>query len=1036
MSTCSGGSVSDHEYQNFDPKNLPCLSRGLLENSKHTSTIAPLPPISSEISESAGAAKDSRHDVQSSEPDQSSDQEYENLEFAKRHSVSLVPKRSGNEASRKSSEGKTNKVDQETASEMGDQRSGRDDQGSGIKAAPQPFMKQLANTLSGSVPPVSPKPPKRGSGSAQISPAPAAPPTASGPLDSPQIRSPTTPKGKVPPPPMRHSSLSDEAMKSHDLGVREHLKEPPPGKRKATIKERALKLAQVIQGEAPEEEEESTLTEEQTESDTNSVEKSAPPPPPPPTCKKPQRSSLELQQTENVSTEQVEAGPQDKQRTKSLSSSATMVIGVHSLSLDSGTTTTPPAVVAAGAGDSGTHRPMLSQIKKKIAEKRGKVEPTMTSVNPRDVQTQGEVEVSPRHTSNLANIKRKLIGEKLQGSSESEPSPPATVPRPQRIRSHDGSLETLHDEVQTTKGLLPQSTTPSASPSLLPKPPAIPSLPPKPTKTAVATTSLKEPPRMEGGTHDNDGDSPPPPIPARTEAMLEQLPAPSPALIRSNNYLNVVLDNSAERSSEEKDGATQEEVVSGVKKRKRERKKTYPLVKLKRKSQIKDQVDITTDKKKKNVIVSLRKGSSKDEKGSSKDEREVSPKKTISGSPKRKKETSPEVQKPTEQRGIPKPRFMNMSIRPLPATPAQSTNDKKTSLDHTEDDYEDFSFDDFNVEYQNYPQLPLSAVSISKSDRLTQSLQVSSSETSVRRWKSIGPQDGRRNVNVGRPMLPLPDVPQEIPDYIDGYVNTNKELGPIRRQHGNQRPLPTRKLSDDPANYDYDYPDLRGAFFRTLPGRGVGRVGRRTTTPLVNQSETAALMRTVSNASSDYVPMAPGVMDDNYINWETTTHREPLVPPRDKPRPESEEQLSEDEMAKVYMNLPSPERLIPHPPRQRSLPQENLIPEAPPPVAAKPTKSSDKVPPTKSPKPRNKPRSATVAEVSKTMKLDPEQAWTSPPPHPKASSLSPDPEYENYDVTQSLPLVSALHSGRLGERSKSEDSSSITLPPRGIPRLN
>ena len=650
---------------------------------------------------------------------------------------------------------------------------------------------------------------------------------------------------------------------------------------------------------------------------------------------------------------------------------------------------------AAVSTDDKPSRPMLSLIKQRIAVKKES-----------ELVNSGSTP-SKNGPSNLSEIKQKISkrNHSLEATTTEAFERSFTMPRPARkdrnvVESWEPSRKPVSTSNSNSEGNRPSS--------------ASPKVPPKLKRGGV--NRVKAQPMNNDAECSSGAVSPPPPVPPRTEAMFQVRESPDDRTVnRRHAYLNVSLIETSEPSVVfNKDETVEKESMLNASKK----KSTLPRKKL----EIKEPADSDGRKKRyPHVILPGLFG-----KGNKGGHPSLNVKKQTSGEKK-----SPD-KKPFTQAAKTKP-SVDMSTRPLPPPPGLN-QDEDSAPEHTEQDYEDLNMDMMcNEDYQNYPQSTL--VQFSHGTKQDPSV-------GVMRLKTFSHHDRR---NIQRPKLSLPT--QESLDYIDGYVNTNP---------------PSRNTLDESDNLEYAYPDIHGTgLFRSPSARKeyfakLERMQSREPQQEEKSSESSEtlaqllglkinnkkaeemLSRTYSNTSCEYVPMASGVMDDSYINWESGTFSskdwEQDLPSRTQNRSSytpdmSTENTVSTEVEKnydVYMNLPTPEKLFHLPPRPSQIPPakptSSMINEEGSHLKARhqksPVNSSSKVPPTKSPKPRTKQRANTTVSSTPTnrmLSIDTNQSF--------------EADYQNFGC---LPMKSTFLTSSNGETGPPPDK----LPPRDILRPN
>ena len=800
-----------------------------------------------------------------------------------------------------------------------------------------------------SPPPVLPKPGKQKPALSQSAMHPPPPPVQS----QTQAASPGTPRGKAPPPPVRSSSVVKTATSDESPVV------SPATQHK-------------VRGRMASSESEEGKTSEPPSPTAKSIGRrpSRVAPPPPAMMKTQSPVFSPTRKTESpilVAKTAVGEG--------STSSSGTVSpILSPSHPLSSPLFPRSPATVGGGGeGVDKTDRPMLNKIRQKIAEKKD-VEEKKDVLAEVEEESKEECAAGSRG-SRLAEIRKRLATQKKSSDASALPprAPPSdTVPPPLAPREVPNTPAPPTSEKPSLRILAPRELPNAANPPTSEKPPrrqrslapSPPSLPPSATPPLASTPPDFTPPAAylpalpSKLKQDDDDISEAPPVPVRTPAMLETGPKPKPKpRSKKSDYTNVVLEGSEPGEP----AVAAENTIARAVPTVTEATATVPKATA---TVTKATATVTegaqkTDKPKKSTKGSFFSWSSKD--------KSVSPKKVLS--PKREKiqkkkaNTSPSVSPEKKPSSLEKAtaaaaarsraNFLNMRVRPLPPLPGHNV-DPSTLPDHSEDDYEQFSLGTMDDSYVNYPK-PLTLPTRSELGA-----------SSVRRWSSFGSNDVH-TTSTSRSVRSV-----DVPDYIDGYVNTE---GVPRQASGkalvgiDRRPLPKipldhseQKDSQDSRaekeedeeekneKNDYDYPDIHGALmFRNVSATmewmerlkekakvdnmpssissllydgAQARLKKTTTTTaatetLLNRNEEDGLCRTYSNASSDYVPMA-GNVEGDYVN---NPHTSSWLPPRAagpsplaRPLLQRQQQQEEEEKQyaaddiSVYMNLPTPEK--------------------------------------------------------------------------------------------------------------------------------
>lgn len=1069
--TCSSESLTDHDYLNYDPGN-PQFHLGLGMQDKDVEQ----PPVAQTLTEPSSAASQAASSLQQPSSSKTSqadlkDPDYENFDPS---AASLVQDLVRSEVA----------ADNNSSPQLTE-----NSQEIGVKPAlVEPGSQQKWPSLQTSqeidvkaAPLVLPKP-----GSQQKQPT--TPVCLSNALDSPHMH--RGGKAPPPPPPVRKSSVKD------NFGVVPNMQgevaTPPPtavvetmtvaaaadeeGKQKSvsrnpSIKEKALLLEKKMKGDKTvikETERESDKEETHRDSGSgpgspamNSLTRKPIQKAPPivmsaelsPVLSPDHSGQFQPQLAKQMRSQTFAVRPQTRgsassSTSSSNSSSPTLTPSHSQVSSERLDQSVVPRLETALGSRAATMseqspRPGLSKIRQKIAWKKD---------SPGDNVGRGDGE-----SRRIDTIRRNLEQKKSIANpptATARRSSPATLPR------SFGTRCGLQEPATTTTTI---TTSNSTSEDLAPPSSSVPTIPPLPPKSPVL-----------GEQSVSGGESPPPPIPARTPEMYLK-PIPKTAKL-PRNYLNVSLTSpgtaatAAVSLTGESPGiaatAATTTTTSGREEKMKKTLKPSATVKSKKEQKL-DQSE--SEGKMRRLFT--KKNTEKQGSTSPKNSNENSPKKRGKKSPKKKP-------------FITRAKFLNMSIRPLPALPGRH-RDADALPDHTEDDYEQFGvLDTMDDMYVNYPRLPLSSSGRNPPQPL------GDGGAAVRRWSSFGAKDTHGIDN--RPPIQIPDVP----DYIEGYVNTDGlPFATSVQQTVDADNLPPRRLPppDEPEDdVDYDYPDLRGAgMFRSVPAtqRLMRKLEERIRndkvdtnmlyngvrerfTALRNENQDVGLLRTVSNASSDYVSMDGLVKDDSYVTYDSSQQGKTTgLPPRHQlrsgslppaslheggmveqpfvPLPSEEEEEEEqcaDEDITVYMNLPMPEKVVAPPPRHSTLPQVKAAVSpshsGPPPVAVKPkpkitrASSDDSKSVTKSPKPQPKPRSATVLAATQISEFhegaSPSPGWKSPQ---NSSQSPPELEYENFDVAQSLPAKSGVSTKSILEnRRVSADSALSKLPPRDILR--
>lgn len=742
------------------------------------------------------------------------------------------------------------------------------------------------------------------------------------------------------------------------------------------------------------------------------------------------------------------------------------------------TTVASPLVASPNGLDSVTtspnrhHRPRLTQIRNKIAQRKeyeDVCEVKKTTISPR-LQS-----MNKEQRPNLADIRKKVM-EKLNpketSGAESNKLPMQSVvlcePSQQNQSVTENAVTDGNEE--TPVSVISRPGPPPTSRQRIPPPP------PKyrdttRRDTASARSEKEEPANVDMGrlgtkrVEEEVVTSPPPTVPNRTKAIFEIQPAPPGASIREATYFHVTLRKGSDPSvsAAAAIGTKTEETADSS------QKKKTPFTKVKS-----EQVD--QHNKKKTPEVGERKT-------------QVSPTKKsffLTSPTKKKGQTAASAKQTiTESQTVEsRANFVVMAARPLPEIPGQSRKPDAVP-DHTEEDYEEFVFDNIDIDYENYPQLPKDIfVKKGKAERCRSEEPMESKSAPSTPAMQMKSSTLGRQENSGRP-VPARQTSSEYPDYIDGYVNTNQP--PIHRDPVSSRPLPRIPFSskvtsgkDDWStegdNLDYDYPDLRlvGAF-PNLPARqaalarvwksqklrdslsttsssdgsSVDRVGGGISSvgDVISASGDGASVgdmleeqfrdRMCSTTSSMYVPMASGTLDDSYVNSETiqsliSGHK---LPSRTMHRSASEHNIGAiiddekeeqvEETSTVYMNLPMPEPCIRS--QHHSIKQQaQTLPRS-----ARTEKScsldegSHKVPPVK-PKPLKKRSAAIAAQQLVPSTKHPQQDWNSSTTHQKVGVTS-----SIVAMHSDTKAPSCLTPAGRAESNKEETN----LPPRDIPRM-
>jgi hypothetical protein len=686
---------------------------------------------------------------------------------------------------------------------------------------------------------------------------------------------------------------------------------------------------------------------------------------------------------------------------------------------------------------------MLSKIKQRIAEKK-------EAVSPKEVDALGE-----NKTEALKEEKEPVVSKEAIASKEAAASKEAVASKEAQEESSGKRLAEIRKRLATQK-ISVSAPAPNAVPASSPTTPlrptsdansfSLPPLPPRPSSPGVqrhpespAAVDKPAPTLPSPSSLPPKVDSDPPAIPTRTSVGPK--PKPKARSVKAK-YSNVVpdLNSTSNETSPSKSPVEADVSPKNVK----PKKSIFGL---------------------KEKLVSS-KGSKEKEKTSPK--KKVQKKREDSKSP----NSSPEKKAQSSPKKKGRANFLNMRVRPLPPLPGHSLAGHSSQPDHDEDDYERFSMDD---SYMNYPQaclIPAREVP-------------ASSASSVRRWSSFGSTDAHSTTKK------IHSQSVDVPDYIDGYVNTfgapmaSSSKGPVGID---RRPLPRiptqeekqdeeadkekkreRVEEEDGVDRDYDYPNLHGAImFRSgaatkewmkrivdkavvenMP-KGIasllheGAQQRLTTVPLKDQNEDAGLGRTYSTGSCDYVPM-DGEAD--YVNDPSTSSWLPARAVSSVPATAKElqsEQYAEDDIT-VYMNLPTPSpqhhisaTLPRRPPQVTASPVMNTK-TSPAPVSAKRmTKSQSedpRVPPAKLPKPQK--GVVSPGQVSALETKETPRGWISPSQSNQLLSDDAAADYQNIDLSQSLPVMShgAFGSPTLATPTLAADwDANSQLPPRNIRR--
>ena len=548
-----------------------------------------------------------------------------------------------------------------------------------------------------------------------------------------------------------------------------------------------------------------------------------------------------------------------------------------------------------------------------------------------------------------------------------------------------------------------------------------------------------------------DDEEEPPPLPARTPAMFELEKSP-PKKTKKANYTNVSVASDQKEDVSIPPPPPTESNKKGTSKKKGT---NYPRVLLKK---LKDKKEKTPEPSTSNT------------KGKDTSSPTQSPTKT-NESPTRKEQPllrSNSENKPRPSSGpvihVRPPMFINMRERPLPQIPGEIESNFEEPPDHTAEDYEQFELGQLGMQfYVNYSNNP----SHNYEEMEHQPLVPLPGRTaaSVQRAHSFNPGDRIRQLdpscsNPGRSRFdrsnfdPIP-TPQPsprstdsgVPDYVDGYVNT--ELPMQLPTRGRQLPeVPSgmraqqKQKPSDIDHSDYDYPDLRqhGFLAHTLPAR------RKNPSPLAQPGITSRQWgndgypsvqqwsnqvpsepegdETRDRLDSDYVPMSSAfTMDDSYINWETVKdirnhggvadrgQQQRVVPPRGAGQAGAHPHLGYA-MDDMYVNMPhgisstvsrvsvQDELALT---RQRLLPTRGFAPNtAPsqqfitPPVSSAETTSIGHralgAPPSPKPKPKPRQRSATTAAaLEDTLPLASVAPGSPHPPTPEQAWRMPSP---------------------------------------------
>ena len=529
---------------------------------------------------------------------------------------------------------------------------------------------------------------------------------------------------------------------------------------------------------------------------------------------------------------------------------------------------TAPEPTEDGIATQSDYKPRLQLIKAQVAERR-RLEAQLGNSS--------ETKTAEEQPSSVT----KPLSEPKQHSSSKTPS--------------EFSVHPVGVPVEPSPIVFPPMVPPKPKPVKVPQP-AIPvkskedegpPLPPPLKKEDVMA--------LDNGLDEEE----PPPLPARTPAMLEE--ASPKKVAKKPNYTNISLV-SANNTKEVITLPPPPPPITNKKESSKKKTSNYPRTVIKKLYKKERTPEPTTGKKTK-----------------TKDKESTSP----VGSPTKKSKDSPTRKSPTRKSpakkdknikgsnaesatnkshptdgpaGVRKPMFMNMSKRPLPQIPGERKSDDDEP-EHTADDYEQFDLGMIPPMTSYYANYGPNGIQPVENKPLTSRM-----TAGIQRAHSFNPGD-RSTERSNFDPIPTPAgvsrrsvgmVSGTHADYIEGYVNTS--LNSTLPMRG--RPLPqapddkaAKKKSSEGDNLDYDYPHRRNFIMaHTLPtrgknaqglsskhpGDGASRAWGNDGYPKIQQRQNVSRSESVDADTSDcldpdYVPMASiGLtMDDSYINWET-----------------------------------------------------------------------------------------------------------------------------------------------------------------------
>ena len=865
--------------------------------------------------------------------------------------------------------------------------------------------------------------------------------------------------GNAPPPPVRKSStLTRPSSQQGSPQLEDHFRKsslPSPQvekknnrlDRSMSIKVQATKLQELLSGKSTQDSadtESHTTPSNSTTENVSAVANTG--------FQKSSTDSGSPTRRQPVKPNKVAPSPPSKPVTSSGSVPQQQEIAAAIAAMQDSSSNISPAV--AQRSTNNEYRPKLELIGQKVGrEEVHKTKAEESNINVDVSKEESESgDVKEEYKPRLHLIKQKVAAkwkqETLASGATDSNAPPAS------------------SESSSEPKLTLSSTLGDVSPIVIP-----PLVPPKPKPGMIKNITANESPPLSPQLRSEDmveldtiiNEEEPPPIPVRTPAMLEIVEKPASPKKKKANYTNVEITHEKKEPASlpppppPPPTAKQEE-------KKKKKSSNYPRTVLKKlMPDRKEQKEESQTKKQKSKDTTSPKGSptkKANESPTKKSPTRKQPNKRI------KSETVTNRPRPTSGPShVKRPVFMNMSKRPLPEIPGQF--DGEEPPEHDADDYEQFDLGQGVPCYANYESMDHGPVQLP-------------GRAGIQRAHSFNPGDTHRThierANFNR--LPIPPTSQRpigtsrscIPDYVDGYVNTDipNQL-PMRN-----RPLPetpsessAQKMSSEDDRPDYDYPDLRRTIFmnpsstRTLPSRG-----RNAHSPLTQSSwassqqhQNTSLSESTSDmrdrSDSDYVPMASALtMDDSYINWETINdirnhagisehgQQQQILPPRGG-QGRAHITYAADDMATTYMNVPhdntSPRRFPFQDElarmRQQLQPAQDIRPgislnkQCTTSVTKKPSSSSvdgTSLAPSPKPKPKPRQRSATTAgaldqdivSAQGSVHLAsntsvPEKGWQMPPvaqPPGSPQSGTDSATYQNLE-TRSLP--SSVLSGQL-----------------------